>query len=337
MDQTQAVTSRKYQNVVGKQGIFQSFSSLLLVLITVCGFALPSRAVNIINDTWLDGDRTDPAAPVYAENNGIVGSDADLDGNLESVWYTGGSGGIDMNTANTMRLTNGVSGSSSWTTYFTPDATKVNLAIGDVLRVTWTFTPTGVNAGNTSQNFRLALVNSPSAARLAADGAPGNSTYTGYSMFMNMATTLGNSSPFQLREFATGANSALLSASGAWTALTNGVASGATGYASGTSYTYVMELTRTGATTLDIVSTMTGGSLNGSGVATVSFTDTTPSGFVYDTFAIRPSDGATTAATFDTTLFKVEYIAIPEPSTISLVGLGLAAAAMVSKRRRSRR
>ena len=51
-----------------------------------------------------------------------------------------------------------------------------------------------------SLNFRLAVVNTPTGSRLAANGTPGSVAYTGYSMFMNMGQTLGNSNPFQLRE-----------------------------------------------------------------------------------------------------------------------------------------
>src|ERR1041385_7424612 len=174
--------------------------SLLLSLTALCGFTMTSYAGDIVNDTWLDGTRTDPASPVYSE----FGTDTDLDGNLESAWFNGG-GSTMTSSAGHLGTTVGT-GSSSWTTYFTPEATPINLANpGDQMVLTWVFTPTGVATAGTSQGFRLAVVNSPSASRLAADGAPGTPAagdrYFGYGMFMNMRTgLLGNGNSFQLME-----------------------------------------------------------------------------------------------------------------------------------------
>ena len=68
------------------------FFKVLVVLVWI-GLALSSHANILVNDTWQDGTRTDPASPVYAENNGVVGTDADNDGDIESAWFasTGGS------------------------------------------------------------------------------------------------------------------------------------------------------------------------------------------------------------------------------------------------------
>jgi hypothetical protein len=119
-------------------------------------------------------------------------------------------------------MTAGGTSSASWTTYFTPEATPVTLAQGEKLKVTWQFTLTNVGANNTSQNFRYAVVDTPSASRLAANGSPGTAAYTGYAMFANMSnTTLGNSSPFALRERVV-ASGASLGTAGDWGA--NGVA-----------------------------------------------------------------------------------------------------------------
>jgi hypothetical protein len=290
-----------------------------------------ASAATLVNDTWIDGSDSDPASPAYSES----GVDADVDGNLESAWFQGGGGTLDPVAAGGPLRGTVTGSSSSWTTYFTPEASPVTLAnTGDALRVTWAFTPTGVNAGNTSQDFRLAVVDSPSAARISANGSPGSSTYSGYAMFMNMGPTLGNSNPFQLREHDN--NGALLSGSGDWLALANGVPNGAAGYTSGTQYTYTMLITRNAANGLDIVSTMSGGTIGGSGTATVSFTDATPSGgnFSFDTFAVRPSSNTGTADQFDTSLFRVEFLpAVPEPATLAMAGVMAVALAAVRRRR----
>jgi hypothetical protein len=308
-------------------------SGKLILTTAACGAALWwasfAQAAVLVNDSWRDGTDDDPASPVYSE----LGVDSDLDGDLESAWFQGG-GGTLIPLGPGGPLVGTVTGSSSsWTTYFTPELAPVTLAnAGDKLRVTWVFTPTGVNAANTSQDFRLAVVNSPAASRLAANGSPGSSTYSGYAMFMNMAPTLGNSNPFQLREHDN--NGALLSGSGDWLALANGLPTGATGYASGTQYIYTMEISRTAAGELDILSKMTGGSLGGSGTASVSFLDASPNGgsFSFDTFAVRPSSNTGTASQFDTSLFRVEYLPIPEPGALSLAAL--AGLALVAIRRR---
>jgi hypothetical protein len=220
-------------------------------------------------------------------------------------------------------MTAGGTGSASWTTYFTPEAAPVTLAQGETLRVTWQFSLTNVNTLNTSQNFRLAVVDSPSASRISANGTPANAAYTGYAMFMNMGQTLGNSNPFRLME-RDGSTAALLSASTPpWNPLANGATSGNDGYDSGATYTFVMDLTRNSLDQLEILSTMSGTGLDGDGVAQVAFTDTTPNGgsFSFDTFTIRNTGATTTAELFDTSLFKVEVI-VPEPASVALLAVG---------------
>ncbi|HXI82947.1 MAG TPA: immunoglobulin domain-containing protein [Verrucomicrobiae bacterium] len=296
----------------------------VFVIGTMVGLGLSAHANLLVNDTWQDGTRTDPtAANGYAENNGVVGTDADNDGDLESVWYNA-NGTLTVSTGHLVGTmpANGTS-SASWTTYFTPEASPVTLAgAGDAIKVTWVFTPSGVNGSSTSgSGLRLALVDSPSGARLTGDGSPGSSTYAGYGMFMNMATTLASSSPFQLiKRVAPGTSAAFLSSSSTltWGALGNGASSGNTGYASGTQYTFVMTITRNATNAVDITATMTGGSLNNTGSASVSVTDTTPSSFTYDTYGLRPSSANDSATSFDTTLFKVEFIPGATPASIDL-------------------
>ena len=146
---------------------------------------------------------------------------------------------------------------------------------GDQLKVTWVFTPSAVNVVNSSQGFRLALVDSPSGSRISSETSPSSAGYTGYGMFMNMGQTLNHSHAFQLVA-RNGGSAAFLSDSGAWTGVADGAANGSHGYDSGTTYTFVMTFTRNSANGLDIVATMTGGTLNNSGVASASFTDAAP-------------------------------------------------------------
>ena len=248
-----------------------------------------------------------------------MGVDYNSSGDFESAWFNA-SGTLTPSVGHLVgALPSNGSSSASWTTYFTTVTNPVNLAgTGDQLKITWVFTPSGVNSSSTSSSgLRLAVVDSPSASRLTSDGSPGNSTYAGYGVFMNMATTLGNSSSFQLMErSAPGTSSAFLSASGSWTAVANGAGSGKTGYASGTQYTFVMTFSRNASSGLDITATMTGGSLNTTGSISVAYSDSTPNSFTFDTFGLRPSAAADSATSFDTSLFKVEFIPGATPPSI---------------------
>ena len=285
---------------------------IILILTLMFGVAAPSHATVLVNDTWQDGTRTDPASPVYSEN----GTDTDSDGNLESAWFSGGTGASATASTGHLVFTMG-SSAGSWTTYFTPEASPVTLGgTGDQLKITWVFTPSGVNANNTSQGFPIALVDTPSAQRISSDTSPGSAAYTGYGVFMNMGQTLNHAHPFQL--MARSGSAAFLSDSGQWTGLADGATSGNHGYDSGTQYTFVMTVTRNAANGLDVVATMTGGTLNSSGVASASFTDATPNGssYTFDTFGLRPNTVAKSASSFDTTLFKVEFIPGATPPSI---------------------
>ena len=188
-------------------------SQVLIVSSLAFLAAFNAQATILVSNVWNTGVRTypaynDPNSP-YSE----MGVDYNSSGDFESAWFN--SGGTMTATPGHLTTTVG-SDNSSWTTYFTPEANQVTLAgAGDELKITWVFTPSGVATSGTSQGFRLAVVDSPSASRLTADGSPGSSTYAGYAMFMNMATTLGSSSSFQL--MSRNASGAFLSDSGVWT------------------------------------------------------------------------------------------------------------------------
>src|SRR5262245_60188494 len=202
----------------GNRGFVPIAAALVAMLLRTATL----NAAIIVNDTWLDGTDTDPASPQYSE----MGVDSDVDNDLESVWYQGGAGTLDPVGAGGPErgnLTAGGTSSATWTTYFTPEATPVTLAnAGDAMKITWVYRLTNVAASNTSQNFRFAAMDSPSAQRISANGTPAAGAYTGYAIFANMGATLGNSSPYALRERVV-ASGDTLSTSANWGA--NGVAS----------------------------------------------------------------------------------------------------------------
>ena len=292
-----------------------------------------ARAGIVVNDHWSDGTRTDPAQPVYSE----LGVDGDSDGNIESLWYS--NGGTNTVTPGHM-VTAPPSGSQSYQTYFTPEAFPVNIAnIGDTVKVTWVFTPSGVAndaVNNTGQNFRMGLVDAPSASRLTADGTPPGAAYTGYAMFLNVDQTLRRSTPFQLLKRGTGTTN-FLSTAGEWTALASNGTTGDPGYVSGQQYTFTWQLTHNASNGLDIDAKMAGAGLGPGGVGQleVIFTDPTPAAFTFDMFGVRPSGAATSATSIDSTGFMVEASPVPvapEPGSLALLSLG----GLAALRRRNR-
>ena len=78
---------------------------------------------------------------------------------------------------------------------------------------------------------------------------------------------------------------------------------------------------------------MTGGTLldNSTGLL-VSATDAAPAAYTFDTFHFRPSSATTTATSFDTNSFKVEFVPVPEPAAAGLIAI---AAILCFRRRRA--
>jgi hypothetical protein len=300
-------------------------NTLVLSVTAVCGLALTSYATDtiIVNDTWADGNRT---------STGPDGS------GIDSAWFSSSSSTLTVPAAGDLKGTVGT-GSSFWLTYFPSTVTLANP--GDEMKVSWTFSMQNVDALNTSQNLTLATALSPT--HVTGDGSFPSETYSGYGTFMNVGQTLDHTSPFALKEYVSATAAPLLGTAGAWGA--NGVASGTLisagtsgnhGYDSSTTYTYVMDITRDASGNLDIINSISGGTLNGAGSLVDTYTDTTPNSYSYDTFAVRPGSSSATATQFDTTQFEVEFLQnVPEPTVLALVGLGAMGVVCGYRRNRS--
>ena len=295
--------------------------------VTLALFTSATYAADVVNDTWKDSTWNDPVQPRYSE----TGTDLDADGNIESSWMLSNAGStIVTNPAspgNNILVTPFPTGSATMTTYFTSNSAVTLSGVGDQLKVTWKFTPRvpSTNA-NTSQNFRLAVVDWPegSTARVTATNSSGASAaYAGYAMFMNMTTNLGGSGAFQLKNRTTPATSSdILATSGNWTTLaTDSTAPSSKGYEDGTNYTFAFQFTRINATDLEIIATMTGGTIGGDGELKIAYTNAPAQSFSFDTFAVRPSSAVGAAEAFSNTLFRVEYTASAcAPASFTVTG-----------------
>ncbi len=292
--------------------------------VATIGTAAHAATMTLVRDTWQDGDRTTPPAPIYSE----AGVDADLDGDLESAWFNGGEGSVMTASPGNLRL-DPADAIATWTTYMSANGTAVNLEQNHWVLVTWRFRTGDVTASNAEQNFRIAVVNSAPAAMLTADGSPPAGVYGGVSMFGNMAETTGNANAFQLRERDTPAAGPLLEDAEAWIPVANGLGAGAIGYADDTDYEFTMRIKRNVSNDLEISMAMTGGNIGGTGSVAVELIDTNPISFSYDTFSIYVGSEGSTASFLDTKLFMVELGQIPEPASSVLAAMsGLAVVAM---------
>lgn len=287
------------------------------------GLAGAAHADYIVNDAWSDGSRTAPASPDYSE----YGTDADLDGDLESAWYAS-SGSLNGTSGNAINPNVGMVGtvgasSASWTTYFAPALSAIQLNNpGDQLKITWTFTLSGVNTSDNGHNFRIAIVDTPEANRISSDTTPGSAQYRGYAMLGNMATTLNIQNAFRIAKKSDPSASTALLSDSSWGAVIANDAntSGQTGYVADTEYTFTFIATRTEEDALAVSMTMAGGELGGDGLLEASTIDADPHTFQFDTFSIRARSADHTASQFTTTRFQVEFV--PEPASAALLTLG---------------
>ena len=127
-----------------KKQHFDSKSSFVRSVRPLCRPGLLSgpisgHAATIVNDTWIDTNRTQPTAPTYSEN----GTDADADGNLESAWYSSTAANLTVvddavpGGDRLLRGTVAAASAISWATHFTPEASPVSLVNpGDQLKIT---------------------------------------------------------------------------------------------------------------------------------------------------------------------------------------------------------
>jgi pectate lyase len=238
----------------------------------------------LVDDTWLDGTRTDTVLPD------------------ESAWFASSASTLN---AAVNSLTGTVSSSSvTWWTYFTSSEGPATLNVGETLKVTLLFTPDGVNASNGSRGLRIGLFDFTDGTRKTSDsGSPGGAAVKGYLLNMNFGQTFGVNNPLEIRERTDAVSSDLMASSGDYTTLSaGGGSSGSPGFSSNVPYIFELSVQRNAAS-VDITTTFSDG--NGWSISHTA-TDTNNVHASFDCIAIRPDGSDKSATTFAFSRCKVE-------------------------------
>ena len=249
--------------------------------------------VMLLNDTWVDGDRTDTTLPD------------------ESAWFASNVGSTPTLTASSGMLTGNVrmfetnTSSRLWITHFTPAGMPVELADGETLKVSVAFSVVNVTTSpTTSRGLRIGLFNfsETGAARVTGDGfstgsgggAPGTNV-TGYILNQNFGERFTINSPIQLMKRTDTANVNLMGASAVFTALSSGGGNtGDLGFRNGVPYLLEFSVKRLGSSAgiTCRFSDNAGWSIQHTAV------DSSSANFRFDGLAFRPNSVVDTADAF---------------------------------------
>jgi hypothetical protein len=295
------------------------------VLLAAVAMPASLHATTIVNDSWADGDRADTAGDT-----------------LDSNWWTSSStAGIEV-AAGSLGMVTGGSGRGIHTVF--PTQTLSN--VGDKIIATYTFTTPATIGTGLGTSFRVGLFDTLGRAGLngdvsASSGLP-NSLYgyfatntpglPGYMMDMDVGTGTEDLAFRQLDTpvTATTPTGRLLGTTTGFTQIDNGP-DGAYAFAVSSTYTGSLTITRTSATDVQITGTL--------GAATYSVTDAFDStsygmlAFWANSNVFGNSSTAGEAGTnapnngIDFSNVKIEFVPVPEPSSMALLAIGLGLAA----------
>lgn len=284
----------------------------LLPLLASLALPLSAQTVTtLLNDTFTDLDRTNQALPA------------------SSAWFTSGS------TVNTNIDASGgalvVKNALTNLTYFTGAGNAVNLANGESLTLSFNVSFSAV--ADAAASFRVGLYSS--GTRISADNFGNtNSAFSGsYSGYMG-GVNIGSTGSNIFRVYERGTSTSLISGSIGTSgyALTGSGGGAVKTFVPDTVYSAVMTITRVDASTVSISQSysgiFSGDSVTSTASATIS--DTSGVNTSFDTLAFYYNNTAN--LTFDN--IKLDYSAIPEPSTFAfLAGFGALACVAIRRRR----
>ena len=284
-----------------------------------------AQAGVVVNDSWADGGRNNGADP------------------LDSNWWTSSApAGIEVSVGS-LGLVTGTSGRGIHTVF--PTQTLSNA--GDKLIATYTFKTPATVGTNLASSFKVGLFDTLGRAGLDADiessaAAPsplygyfaaGTAALPGYMMDMDVGTGSEDLSFRQhdLPPTATTPTGRLLGTTTGFTSLSNGP-DGAYSFAPNTTYTGSFALTRISGTQMLLTGTL--------GAATHTVTDLFDSANVgmlafwanSNVFGSSPTPGEANNG-IDFTNVTIEYVAVPEPASLSAAATALL---LLTSRRRQR-
>jgi hypothetical protein len=279
----------------------------------------------LLNDTFADGSRAETSLP-----------------NESAVWVSHASG-VTMGAGSLQFDQTASSGSQKMWTHFAADGSPVSLAVGDQLIATIEFTPRNTLYDISNRSFRFGLFNDPTdpqvAADLNSDGGGSGSPWTdatGYGVQIALSLGTTASTAANVGKRTDQANSSLMGSSGAWTFTNSGNPIVNT---LDTLYTATLSLNRLAVNQMQVTFAIADA---GGVISTHTILDdptgtgefgTDPVATDFDQLFFRWSNNTQTADLFDFSRLSVEYIAIPEPATLSLLGLG--GLALFLRRRRA--
>jgi hypothetical protein len=293
-------------------------AATLIAVLVGASLTTGLHAAVIVNDSWADGGRENGADP------------------LDSNWWTSASAnGIEVSVGS-LGMVTGSSGRGIHTIF--PTQTLAN--VGDKIVATYTFTTPATVRPSGTANFRVGLFDTLGRADLDADvsassgapnpvygwgtgaGGPGTAGLPGYMMDMEPAT---GTEDLNFREHDAGTVVPTGRLMGTTTGFTNISPSGPDGaytIVANTTYTGSLSITRASATEVELTGTL--------GAATHTVTDVFDSNSFgmlafwanSNIFGVSNVPGEDNNG-IDFSNVRIEFFAIPEPATLSLLGVGV--------------
>ena len=257
-------------------------------------------------------------------------------------WYTAVSSSLDILNGGAggppMTLTPSSGTASLWLAYFTPTNNPptnnlpnlpVHLAVGNTMKLTISFTPSGFNSFTNNSSLRFGLFDyADGGTRVIADdttagGSTGNgNNVRGYMMSLDFGPTFTVNSPQSLLARNVLNDNNLMGSTSDFMSLGSGPSGGgfsnAPAFQAQTPYTMVFSVTRNDVNSVILTNSITGGGTNW----TFSVTETNFAYHRFDAFGLRPNSLETSADSFSVPNFKVEVLAGPAvPTSINLTSV----------------